>query len=161
MSSTLSLTPWSVEENDCQRFRQSLWECVRPQEEGQWRPSGSRRTQKLFPPPQSASQRMDLVISISSNTPVGTELVKEEQMAYWQYIGETRLHPEDQIPSWKVVWNFWGLTLCFIGGIHIGRETLKLTCFYSCPKLKAYLLTNDFLSTTDIKQVPVFHSMFF
>ena len=39
------------------------------------------------------------VISISSNTPVGTELVKEEQMAYWQYIGETRLHPEDQIPS--------------------------------------------------------------
>ena len=39
------------------------------------------------------------VISISSKTPVGTEVVKEEQMAYWQYIGGTHLHSEDQIPS--------------------------------------------------------------
>lgn len=148
-------------------FDGSLWECVGLQWRRTEQISGSCRTQKLFAPPPTEcvlfmGREWIFVISISSNTPVGTDWWRRNRWHTGNILGEpvytqkTRFLPEKWFEiSWRL------LTLCFHGGVHIGRETLKLTRFYSCPKLKACLPSMTSLSTTDIYKCQSFCMFFF
>lgn len=156
-----------MEENDCQRFRRvPLRVCRTAVKKDRANLRILKDSEAVCSSPYRVrpfhGQRMDLCYQYLFQHPGRYRLVKEEQMAYWQYIGEpvytqkTRFLPEKWFEiSWRL------LTLCFHGGVHIGRETLKLTRFYSCPKLKACLPSMTSLSTTDIYKCQSFCMFFF
>lgn len=156
-----------MEENDCQRFRRvPLRVCRTAVKKDRANLRILKDSEAVCSSPYRVrpfhGQRMDLCYQYLFQHPGRYRLVKEEQMAYWQYIGGTRLHPENQIPSWKVVWNFLEASNSVLPRRCSYRQrNFKIDSFLFLPQIKGLPTINDFPLNNWHIQVPVFLYVFF
>ena len=135
-----------MEENDCQRFRRvPLRVCRTAVKKDRANLRILKDSEAVCSSPYRVrpfhGQRMDLCYQYLFQHPGRYRLVKEEQMAYWQYIGGTRLHPENQIPSWKVVWNFLEASNSVLPRRCSYRQrNFKIDSFLFLPQIKLFWL---------------------